>query len=38
MYGDNQPQHPIHRIPSQEREVVWEAIKNRAPKTSAMAA
>ena len=38
MYGNNQPQHPIQRIPSQEREVVWEAIKNRAPKISAMAA
>jgi len=38
MYGNNQPQHPIHRIPSHEREVVWEAIKNRAPKVSAMAA
>jgi len=38
MYGNNQPQHPIHRIPSQEREVVWEALKSRTPKVSAMAA
>jgi hypothetical protein len=38
MYGNNQPQHLIHQITSQEREIVWEFIKGRTPEFSAMAA
>ena len=38
MYGNNQPQHPIHQIKSQEKEIVWEALKSRPSEISAMAA
>ncbi len=38
MYGNNQPQHPVHQVTSQEREVVWEALKSRPSEISAMAA
>jgi hypothetical protein len=27
MYGANQPQHPIHQLPAQERERIWNTLK-----------
>lgn len=27
MYGANQPQHPVHQLASQEKEVLWQALK-----------
>lgn len=27
MYGDNQPSHPIHKLPRQEKARVWDALK-----------
>jgi hypothetical protein len=38
MYGNNQPQHPVHQITSQEKEIVWETLKSRPSIISAMAA
>lgn len=38
MYGNNQPQHPVHKLSAQEVERVWEAIKSKPPKSFAMAA
>src|SRR5262249_61363317 len=29
MYGDNQPEHPVHNLPAQQRSVVWNALKAR---------
>jgi hypothetical protein len=29
MYGDNQPTHPVHTLPSQQKSVVWQALKTR---------
>ena len=30
MYGQNQPQHPVHRLSGQESKRVWEALKERS--------
>jgi hypothetical protein len=38
MYGNNQPQHPIHKLASQEQERIWEALKSRPVASHAMAA
>lgn len=38
MYGKNQPQHVIHRLPAQEQERIWEALKSRPAEVEAMAA
>lgn len=38
MYGQNQPQHPIHQLPTQEAARVWEAVKSKANQPCAMAA
>jgi hypothetical protein len=38
MYGQNQPQHPIHQLPAQEVARVWEAVKSKANPPYAMAA
>lgn len=38
MYGKNQPQHVIHRLPAQEQERIWEALKNRPDEVEAMTA
>jgi hypothetical protein len=27
MYGTNQLQHPIHNLPAQEREQIWNTLK-----------
>src|SRR5262249_23661812 len=29
MYGNNQPEHPIHKLASQQRSIVWQALKTR---------
>ncbi len=38
MYGNNQPQHPVHTLSAQEVERAWEAIKSKPAKPCAMAA
>lgn len=38
MYGNNQPQHPVHKLSAQEVERVWEAIKSKPARSFAMAA
>ena len=38
MYGNNQPQHPVHKLSAQEVERVWEAIKSKPARPFAMAA
>ena len=38
MYGNNQPQHPVHKLSAQEVERVWEAIKSKPARPYAMAA
>jgi hypothetical protein len=29
MYGDNQPENPVHNLSSQEKSIVWSALKSR---------
>ena len=38
MYGNNQPQHPVHKLSAQEVERIWEAIKSKPASPCAMAA
>ncbi len=38
MYGENQPNHVIHQLPSQEAEKIWTALKNRPAQINAIAA
>ncbi|MCI0389225.1 MAG: hypothetical protein MOB07_10755, partial [Acidobacteria bacterium] len=38
MYGANQPEHPVHKLPNQERAAVWQALKSRRSSAPAMAA
>lgn len=38
MYGANQPEHPVHKLPNQERVAVWQALKSRRAPQPAMAA
>ena len=35
LYGQNQPQHPVHQLVQQEQQRVWEALKQRNATTSA---
>jgi hypothetical protein len=37
MYGANQPEHPVHKLSSQEQSVVWQALKSRRASATAVA-
>ncbi|HMX25074.1 MAG TPA: hypothetical protein PLD20_06415 [Blastocatellia bacterium] len=38
MYGNNQPQHPVHQLSGQETEKIWETLKRKSVKVYARAA
>ncbi len=38
MYGSNQPEHPVHKLASQEKAAVWQELKFRRTSATAMAA
>lgn len=38
LYGDHQPAHPVHRLPAQERSLVWQALKTSNPAPTVCAA
>jgi hypothetical protein len=33
MYGTNQPDHPVHKLPEQEKSIVWQELKSRRAST-----
>jgi len=38
MYGSNQPEHPVHKLASQEKAAVWQQLKSRRASATAMVA
>lgn len=38
MYGANQPEHPVHKLATQERAIIWQTLKSRRASRLTMAA